>query len=125
MIEITLTAIYEEAEECGYVGSIAELPRATTQDETRWKKCVRTYLKQCRWILEANRDEAERRLTKLGGYAGGTDTERCFEMNRTNLIRQLESQAVSLRARVVSTRFTRITQTAYLRRPSYQEVLAY
>ena len=34
MTEITLTAIYEEAEEGGYIGYIAELPGANTQSDT-------------------------------------------------------------------------------------------
>lgn len=34
MTEITLTAMYEEAEEGGYIGYIAELPGANTQGET-------------------------------------------------------------------------------------------
>ncbi len=32
--ELRLTAIYEEAEEGGYIGYIAELPGANTQGET-------------------------------------------------------------------------------------------
>ncbi len=34
MTELKLTAIYEKAEEGGYVGYIAELPGANTQGET-------------------------------------------------------------------------------------------
>src|SRR6266571_3923476 len=34
MKEITLTAIYEEAEEGGYIGYVAELPGANTQGES-------------------------------------------------------------------------------------------
>ena len=34
MTELTLTAIYEEADEGGYVGYVAELPGANTQGET-------------------------------------------------------------------------------------------
>jgi predicted RNase H-like HicB family nuclease len=34
MTEFNLTAIYEEAEEGGYIGYIAELPGANTQGET-------------------------------------------------------------------------------------------
>jgi predicted RNase H-like HicB family nuclease len=34
MTELTLTAIYEEAEEGGYIAYIAELPGANTQGET-------------------------------------------------------------------------------------------
>jgi len=34
MTEVTLTAIYQEAEEGGYIGYVAELPDANTQGET-------------------------------------------------------------------------------------------
>jgi predicted RNase H-like HicB family nuclease len=34
MTDLTLTAIFEEAEEGGYIGYVAELPGANTQDET-------------------------------------------------------------------------------------------
>ncbi len=34
MAELKLTAIYEKAEEGGYVGYVAELPGANTQGET-------------------------------------------------------------------------------------------
>jgi predicted RNase H-like HicB family nuclease len=34
MTEVTLTAIYQEAEEGGYIGYVAELPGANTQGET-------------------------------------------------------------------------------------------
>ena len=34
MTELTLTAVFEEAEEGGYVGYVAELPGANTQGET-------------------------------------------------------------------------------------------
>jgi predicted RNase H-like HicB family nuclease len=34
MTELTLTAVYEEAEEGGYIGYVAELPGANTQGET-------------------------------------------------------------------------------------------
>lgn len=34
MTELTLTAIYEEAEDGGYLGYVAELPGANTQRET-------------------------------------------------------------------------------------------
>ena len=34
MTELTLTAIFEEAEEGGFIGYVAELPGANTQGET-------------------------------------------------------------------------------------------
>jgi len=62
MTEVTLTAIYEEAEEGGYVGYVAELPGANTQGETLAE--VRENLSEAiQLILEANREEFERQLT--------------------------------------------------------------
>jgi predicted RNase H-like HicB family nuclease len=61
MAEITLTAFYEEAEG-GYICYIAELPGANTQGETMEE--VRENLAEAmQMILEANREEAERRLS--------------------------------------------------------------
>ena len=54
MTELTLTAIYEEAEEGGYIGYVAELPGANTQGETLEE--VRENLGEAiQLILEANR----------------------------------------------------------------------
>ena len=62
MIELTLTAIYEEAEEGGYIGYVAELPGANTQGETLEE--VRKNLGEAiQLILEANREEFERRFS--------------------------------------------------------------
>lgn len=41
MTELKLTAIYEKAEEGGYIGYVAELPGANTQGETM-KRRVKT-----------------------------------------------------------------------------------
>ncbi|MEO6393664.1 MAG: type II toxin-antitoxin system HicB family antitoxin [Pyrinomonadaceae bacterium] len=48
MSELTFTAIYEEAEEGGYIAYVAELPGANPQGETLdearenvWKQCLR------------------------------------------------------------------------------------
>ena len=61
--ELNLTAVYEEADEGGYIGYIAELPGANTQGETLNE--VRENLQEAvQMILEANREEAERRLAK-------------------------------------------------------------
>jgi predicted RNase H-like HicB family nuclease len=61
MTELTLTAIYEEAEEGGYIGYVAELPGANTQGETLDE--VRENLGEAiQLILEANREEFEKRL---------------------------------------------------------------
>ena len=61
MTEITLTAVYQEAEEGGYIGYIAELPGANTQGETMEE--VRENLAEAmQMILEANHEDAERRF---------------------------------------------------------------
>ena len=60
-IELTLTAIYEEAEEGGYIGYVAELPGANTQGETMEE--VRANLREATQLLLATyRDEAEKRI---------------------------------------------------------------
>jgi hypothetical protein len=41
MTEVTLTTIYEEAEEGGYIGYVAECPERTLK-ERLWRKCART-----------------------------------------------------------------------------------
>lgn len=61
--ELNLTAIYEEAEEGGYIGYIAELPGANTQGETI-AEVRENLLEATQMILDANREEAERRLGK-------------------------------------------------------------
>ena len=61
MTEVTLTRIFEEAEEGGYVGYVAELPGANTQGETIEE--VRESLAEAiQLILEANREEFEKQL---------------------------------------------------------------
>jgi len=61
MTEVTLTAIYEEAEDGGYLGYVAELPGANTQGETLAE--VRENLSEAiQLILEANREQFEKRL---------------------------------------------------------------
>ena len=62
MTELTLTAVYEEAEEGGYIGYVAELPGANTQGETLEE--VRENLNEAiQLILEVNRTEFERNLS--------------------------------------------------------------
>lgn len=61
MTDVTLTAVYEEAEEGGYIGYVAELPGANTQGETLAE--VRENLTEAiQLILEANREQFERQL---------------------------------------------------------------
>jgi predicted RNase H-like HicB family nuclease len=59
--ELRLTAIYEEADEGGYIGYIAELPGANTQGETL-DEVRENLVEAVQMILEANREESERRL---------------------------------------------------------------
>ena len=61
--ELNLTAIYEEAEEGGYIGYIAELPGANTQGETL-DEVRENLLEATQMILDANREMAEGRLSK-------------------------------------------------------------
>ena len=61
--ELNLTAVYEEAEEGGYIGHIAELPGANTQGETL-DEVRENLLEAVQMILEANREESERRRAK-------------------------------------------------------------
>ncbi len=59
MTELTLTAVYEEAEEGGYVGYLAEVPGANTQGETLEE--VRENLSEAvELILNSNREEFEK-----------------------------------------------------------------
>jgi predicted RNase H-like HicB family nuclease len=64
--EVRLTAIYEEAEEGGYIGYIAELPGANTQGETL-AEVRENLLEAMQMILEANREESESRLSGKPG----------------------------------------------------------
>lgn len=62
MTELKFTAIYEKAEEGGYIGYVAELPGANTQGETMEE--VRENLKEAvSLLLECYREEAEKNLT--------------------------------------------------------------
>ena len=65
MPELTLTAIFEEAEEGGYVGYVAELPGANTQGETLEE--VRENLSEAvELILHSNREEFEKSTSNSG-----------------------------------------------------------
>jgi hypothetical protein len=43
---LNLTAIYEEAEEGGYIGYIAELPGRTRRAK-HWMRCARIFRRRC------------------------------------------------------------------------------
>lgn len=61
MTEMKLTAIYEEAEEGGYIGYVAEIPGANTQGETLEE--TRENLKEAvDLLLECYRKDAAGRL---------------------------------------------------------------
>ncbi len=66
MDELKLTAIYEEAEEGGYIGYVAELPGANTQGETIEE--TRENLKNAvELLLQCYREDAELRLEASRG----------------------------------------------------------
>lgn len=65
MTELTLTAIFEEAEDGGFVGYVAELPGANTQGETIDE--VRENLSEAiDLILTSNREEFEKNFSSNG-----------------------------------------------------------
>jgi len=62
MTELTLTAIFEEADEGGFIGYVAELPGANTQGETLEE--VRENLSEAiELILDSNRQEFEKNFS--------------------------------------------------------------
>jgi predicted RNase H-like HicB family nuclease len=62
MTDLTLTAIFEETEEGGYIGYVAELPGANTQGESLEE--VRENLSEAvELILNSNREQTERRFS--------------------------------------------------------------
>ncbi|MBX3289365.1 MAG: type II toxin-antitoxin system HicB family antitoxin [Acidobacteria bacterium] len=66
MNELKFTAIYEKAEEGGYIGYVAELPGANTQGETIEE--TRENLKEAvALLLDCYREEAEDRVSANSG----------------------------------------------------------
>lgn len=66
MSDIKYTAIFERADEGGYIGYVAELPGANTQGETLEE--TRQNLREAvELILECYRDDAELRLRSNAG----------------------------------------------------------
>ena len=62
MSEMKFTAIYEKAEEGGYIGYVAELPGANTQGETIEE--TRENLKEAvALLLDCYREEVDKRLS--------------------------------------------------------------
>lgn len=65
MTELTLTVIFEKAEEGGFIGYVAELPGANTQGETLEE--VRENLNEAiKLILNANREAFEKSFSSSG-----------------------------------------------------------
>ena len=65
MTELTLTAIFEEVEEGGFIGYVAELRGAHTQGETLEE--VRDNLQEAiELILSSNRDQFEKTFSSSG-----------------------------------------------------------
>ena len=65
MTELTLTAIFEEVEEGGFIGYVAELPGANTQGETLQE--VRENLSEAiDLILTSNREQFEKNFSSNG-----------------------------------------------------------
>jgi len=62
MTELTLTTVFEEAEEGGYIGYVAELPGANTQGETI-EETRENLAEAIQLILETNREQFERQLS--------------------------------------------------------------
>lgn len=65
MIELTLTAVFEEAEEGGFIGYVAELPGANTQGETL-DEVSENLTETIELILGANREEFEKDFSSTG-----------------------------------------------------------
>jgi Uncharacterized conserved protein len=62
MTKLTLTNIFEEAEEGGFIGYVAELPGTNTQGETLEE--VRENLSEAvELILNSNREQSEKRFS--------------------------------------------------------------
>ena len=62
MTELTLTAIFEEAEEGGYIGYVAELPGANTQGDSLEE--TRENLNEAiQLVLNSNREEFEKNFS--------------------------------------------------------------
>ena len=61
MTEFTLTTVFEEAEEGGYIGYVAELPGANTQGDTI-EETRENLAEAIQLILETNRELFERQL---------------------------------------------------------------
>ena len=62
MTELTLTAIFEEAEEGGYIAYVAELPGANTQGETL-EETRENLTEAIQLILASNREQFEKNFS--------------------------------------------------------------
>ena len=62
MTELALTAIFEEAEEGGYIGYVPELPGANTQGETI-EETRENLIEAIQLILSSNREQFEKNFS--------------------------------------------------------------
>jgi predicted RNase H-like HicB family nuclease len=62
MTELRLTTVFEEAEEGGYIGYVAELPGANTQGETL-EEARENLSEAIQLILNSNREEFEKNFS--------------------------------------------------------------
>jgi predicted RNase H-like HicB family nuclease len=75
MTELTLTAVFEEVEEGGFIGYVPELPGANTQGETLEE--VRGNLSEAiELILNTNREQFEKTFAGTGKVTRETMTLR-------------------------------------------------
>jgi predicted RNase H-like HicB family nuclease len=65
MTELTLTTIFEEAEEGGFIGYVAELPGTNTQGETLEDVCE-NLSEAVGLMLNSNREQSEKRFSNSG-----------------------------------------------------------
>jgi predicted RNase H-like HicB family nuclease len=65
MTQLTLTTVFEEAEEGGYIGYVAELPGANTQGETL-EEVRENLCEAMQLILSANREKFDKNFSSNG-----------------------------------------------------------
>ena len=75
MTELTLTAIFEEVEEGGFIGYVAELPGANTQGETL-EEARENLQEAIELILSSNREQFEKSFSSSGRVLGIQERQR-------------------------------------------------
>src|SRR5919206_3020209 len=97
MTELRLTTVFEEAEEGGYIGYVAELPGANTQGETLEE--VRENLNEAiELILNSNREEFEKTFSSSGKVTRETMILRATLRKRS----QLRKPALQIKGKPIS-----------------------